>query len=984
MHSLVTVSVPFDGARSADVEAALDRFGNPPDQAVANALDSAGFVHFMSICVIPAKKAPADAHLVIELSADGGRELVLRRLVETVDLQQLLDIAGHRVDAPALASFLLRHTLSPGQGWFSVTGLDYDGTPGMTVWRIRREAALANKVAELLEREPRSDSALDALQKMRAKLWEDGDWKWAFVAEPAALLSGTSASSDRPKGDDRSTSFGRLSRLGRALPALAVSATANFLWPLALATVLAFGAGWWLWRATAGLWLAFVVIAVGTALVVAAYFALRRREDRDLPDDVEPAPDRIAEIMQRENFGAQNHLAAVSILKPGFLRRLTLRIGLWAARQIAIHFSRPSFLGTTGVIHFARWVVLPGTDKLLFFSNYDGAWESYLEDFIEKASQGVTGIWSNTQGFPRSTNLFNAGAADGNRLRRWTRRQQFPSRFWYSAYPSLTLDRIRLNAAVRQGIACARTEAEALDWLSCFGSSPRPPTRIETDEVQTLAFGGLRPLLYSRCLFVSLSEDARLISTWLDQIREEVTFGEGRAAKSATLIGLKQTALRKLGLDAALATFPVAYQHGSQAPWRRRALGDTDDNAPENWLWGGPGTDIDAVVLLYDTEERALDERTSAYRAVMEKLGHRVALQVDLEPLPDRQKAVREPFGFVEGISNPVIRGSANWARKQEPLQVVEAGEIILGYPDNSGTLPNSPSVAAAEDPTGILPTVTREPFRHRPDFASPQGTGRHDLGRNGSYLVIRQLEQDVDAFRETCRRIAKALSEQQLAPPLNGTPVEEWVAAKMVGRWRDGSSLVRYPHAPRQHADRPDNSFLFGVEDPDGMRCPFGAHIRRANPRDTFAPGSDVQLRITNRHRILRVGRAYKAQNNRKNPGLLFMCLNTDIERQFEFVQQTWVLGRSFNGLENEADPVLRYGSLPKVFTIPTETGPLRLRGMADCVRLLGSGYFFLPSRSALRYLANQGAIQPHAAATGGDDLGAYAVSTLPSHSSG
>jgi deferrochelatase/peroxidase EfeB len=173
-----------------------------------------------------------------------------------------------------------------------------------------------------------------------------------------------------------------------------------------------------------------------------------------------------------------------------------------------------------------------------------------------------------------------------------------------------------------------------------------------------------------------------------------------------------------------------------------------------------------------------------------------------------------------------------------------------------------------------------------------------------------------------------------------------------MVGRWKNGDSLVRYPHGPDGRSE-PDNDFLFGVEDPDGMRCPFGAHIRRANARDTLAPGSEIQLRITNRHRILRVGRSYLPQEDLTKPGLIFMCLNSDIERQFEFVQQSWILGRSFGGLENEVDPMLGRGAAQHVLTIPTPNGPLRLKRMKDFVRVRGSGYFFLPGRRAMHFLA-------------------------------
>ena len=174
-----------------------------------------------------------------------------------------------------------------------------------------------------------------------------------------------------------------------------------------------------------------------------------------------------------------------------------------------------------------------------------------------------------------------------------------------------------------------------------------------------------------------------------------------------------------------------------------------------------------------------------------------------------------------------------------------------------------------------------------------------------------------------------------------------------MVGRWQNGQSLVRHPHGPREGSEV-DNDFLYGVEDPAGLRCPLGAHIRRANPRESFDPGSQAQLSITNRHRIVRVGRSYDRQEGRSdNPGLLFMALNADIERQFEFVQQTWILAPSFHGLQNEVDPMIGRRSVSRHMTIPTPSGPLCLKGLQDFVAVRGSGYFFLPGRAAMRFLA-------------------------------
>ena len=172
----------------------------------------------------------------------------------------------------------------------------------------------------------------------------------------------------------------------------------------------------------------------------------------------------------------------------------------WGVEMLVKHRFRPGFVLDIGSIHFARWFRLPGTNKLIFLSNYDGSWESYLEDFITKAHMGQTAVWSNGVGFPKTSFLGFEGADDGDRFKRWVRRQQVPTRFWYARFPDVTTSQIRNNALICDGLAKARTDSDAHAWLDLFNSRPRPPNALETDEIQSLVFGRMGRLKCSEMI----------------------------------------------------------------------------------------------------------------------------------------------------------------------------------------------------------------------------------------------------------------------------------------------------------------------------------------------------------------------------------------------------------------------------------------------------------------------------------------------------
>jgi deferrochelatase/peroxidase EfeB len=192
-----------------------------------------------------------------------------------------------------------------------------------------------------------------------------------------------------------------------------------------------------------------------------------------------------------------------------------------------------------------------------------------------------------------------------------------------------------------------------------------------------------------------------------------------------------------------------------------------------------------------------------------------------------------------------------------------------------------------------------------------------------------------------------------------------------MVGRWTSGAPLVLAPEE-----DNPDladaNDFDYARADPYGYRCPIGAHIRRAHPRDSLdpEPGSARSIALDKRHRLLRRGREYgpplpveEALSARapaaadEDRGLHFICISANIARQFEFVHHTWINNPKFDGLYDDADPLLGahhpYGG---TFTVQARPVRTRITDLPRFVHVRGGAYFFLPGIRALRYLARAG----------------------------
>ena len=431
------------------------------------------------------------------------------------------------------------------------------------------------------------------------------------------------------------------------------------------------------------------------------------------------------------------------------------------------------------------------------------------------------------------------------------------------------------------------------------------PEACDWRDVQGLVVSGYKRLIHARYSLWSIV-DVDLARRWVADLAVQVTHaGQPRAGTAVNVAFSCSGLVKLLRLSPAdMSSFPWPFQEGQAGSVHRsRILGDTGSNAPDRWTWGGPlRPGVDVLLMLFAQDE--FESNPTLIKLASSAFGLRPVARFE-----SVRENNREPFGFADGLSQPILERTPRSARKPDSRHVVKLGEMLLGYPNNSGEITPAPDIK-----------------------------GCADFGLNGSYLVARQLEQHVADFWKFM---------QEKGPTLGMSPIE--LAEKMVGRTKEGCVLA--PDGTGQpHAQ--ENEFGFAATDPFGEGCPLGAHIRRGNPRDTLDKSPVESWRIVNSHRILRRGRAYREDG--VDRGLFFIALVGDIERQFEFVQQNWINDTGFGGLRGERDPLLgRRGGLEDTFTMPANPLRRRVSGIRPFITTRGGEYFFLPGLHALSHLA-------------------------------
>jgi Dyp-type peroxidase family len=382
------------------------------------------------------------------------------------------------------------------------------------------------------------------------------------------------------------------------------------------------------------------------------------------------------------------------------------------------------------------------------------------------------------------------------------------------------------------------------------------------------------------------------------------------AQNGSVSVAFTYQGLKALGVpEDSVESFAPEFRQGMAA--RAAELGDRGESSPDNWEKPLGSPDVHVALAALSSDTAGLETMLERAREAREELpGVEPIWRQDCYQL----STGRTSFGFKDGIGQPDVESSG--LSPTNPHQPpIKAGEFILGYPDETGSLPPMPTPEA--------------------------------LGRNGTYLVFRKLGTRVAAYRQYLRAKAATRDEQAL------------LGAKIVGRWPSGAPLELCPERddPELGSDpQRNNAFLYG-DDPRGFKCPAGAHARRANPRDALEGEGSVDVRL---HRMIRRGTSYGPvlpegvlEDDGAERGIVFVFVGAHLKRQFEFVKTQWLNDGVFIGAPTEKDPLAGQNDRPGTFTIPQRPIRRRLADLPPFVITRGGEYCFAPGLRALKWLA-------------------------------
>jgi len=624
-----------------------------------------------------------------------------------------------------------------------------------------------------------------------------------------------------------------------------------------------------------------------------------------------------------------------------------------------------SALESLSFVHFARFIPSWDGRALMVTTEFDGELDPYVLDFVIALGDvfdTLMGYVTDPPTLPvrEHPDEFLAWVRKWNRVPFYLRSEAtlFPEDFdypVYSAYADKTVTDI-LGARTELPLPAIDHPAANVDPLDVQGNIL---TGYNARHASYLFFSIVNPAAARRWLAQELPDPA---ASWL---------GVASAARwTAVPPVLTQVALSHEGLSkllpparqADLEAFPKAFKEGAAA--RADANFDRGESGPDHWMFGGSTTEpVHVVLFLYTKEDPASAHYVTAVRALeagaakgLKYLGTQTAKSLGVP------EAGYEHFGFRDGLSEPRISGQC-------------------------------PVSAPA-----FQPSASPGEFLLHKDYKSIYGGSSlggmpEGLATNGSFGVLRLLEQDTAEFRAATDREAARLKMADA----------DRLRAKLMGRWTEGEPLAlvhnKPPAPPPGTLPTPAsalNSFDYApswefpgvTKDHEGLHCPVGAHIRRANPRTARVAGQ--------RHgrRLLRRGMPTSwHEEGVDKVGLMGLFLGANIEQQFEFIQRQWLQGDlAASGIRGTTDPIaaIRSEDTDFHFLEPDPAGahlpPLRLTArIPPLVKTRGCVYLFFPGLKALRAL--DAAISPVSVAAqvaGIADLGVIGITKAVSKGAG
>ena len=420
-QSALTLTTPVKQGYHERIAKLLNDVKTGVDNGTYTKFKEVGTIHYFRMILLEGKLSNAMTNLVISSDYDGDEDTHLAALVDVCGdlIDQLYDCCEGYPDAVGRTK---ANKVQYLKKWSAPAAAFYVGAPGRSLQQIHQERTLRDEIWKYLDENSKT------LEKKSAK-------------EVHAIIKQEFL--NRP-GFEWAREQIKLPKLKWWNFAIVIGGAVIFF-PLTL----------------------LVAVFVGIWLVVLHFFF----EKKDNVPNYTPSqldPKLIETLESYEDFHNQNQFTQIIPMKPGWFRRATIKgVLLYGKFRVNNEFVYGQLMGIP-TIHFARWVMLDNNKQVLFFSNFDGSWQQYLGDFIDKSGWGLTAIFSSTQNFPASRYLFWGGAYDEEHFLAWSRYYQVPTQVWYCAYPHLSIKNINTNSFIRHELSRDLTEQEAQTFLNRF------------------------------------------------------------------------------------------------------------------------------------------------------------------------------------------------------------------------------------------------------------------------------------------------------------------------------------------------------------------------------------------------------------------------------------------------------------------------------------------------------------------------------------